>query len=106
MSAPTPSASTGPMPSPQSLVNAAKLSIEQDKPIQLDYYVDTFNKKAFLGQDDKTGERMLVKSGDEFTSLIKNVYKVADDYIVVTENSVYIVSGKIERRMISSPGGR
>ena len=96
-------APAGPLPSPQALVNAAKLSIEQDKPIQLDYYVETFNKKAFLGQDDKSGERMLVKSGDEFTSLIKNVYKVGDDYIVVTENSVYIVSGKIERRMITSP---
>jgi hypothetical protein len=109
MSAPNAVVSTtqpaaGPLPSPQSLVNAAKLSIEQDKPIQLDYYVDTFNKKAFLGQDDKSGERMLVKSGEEFTSLIKNVYKVTDDYIVVTENSIYIVSGKIERRMISSPG--
>jgi len=102
MSAPTTSP-TGPLPSPQALVNAAKLSIEQDKPIQLDYYVETFNKTAFLGQDEKSGERMLVKSSDEFTSLIKNVYKVSDDYIIVTENSVYIVSGKIERRMITSP---
>ena len=109
MSAPTttaPSATAEIIPSPQTLLNAAKLSIAQDKPIQLDYYVDTHNKKAFLGEDEKTKEKMLVKSGEEFTSLIQKVYKVADDYIIITENSIYIVSGNIERRKITAPALR
>jgi hypothetical protein len=94
------------LPSPQTLLNAAKLSISQDKPIQLDYYVDTYNKKAFLGEDEKTKDKMLVKSSDEFTSMIQKVYKVTEDYIIVTENSIYIVSGNIERRKITTPSYR
>ena len=93
-------------PSAQILLQAAKLAIQQDRPIQLDYYVDTFNNKAFMGEDQETKEKMLVKSNDEFTSLIQKVYKVADDYIVMTENSIYIVSGKIQKRRIQAPALR
>lgn len=94
------------LPSVQLLAQAAKLAIQQDKPIQLDYYVDTFNQKAFMGEDQDTKEKMLVKSNDEFTSLIQKVYKVAEDYIVVTENSIYLVSGKIQKRRIQAPALR
>uniref|UniRef100_A0A6C0DCQ6 Uncharacterized protein n=1 Tax=viral metagenome TaxID=1070528 RepID=A0A6C0DCQ6_9ZZZZ len=88
------------------LFQAAKLSLKQDKPIQLDYYVDTYNGAAFMGEDQETKEKMLVKSNEEFTSLIQNVYKVGDDYIVMTENSIYIVSGKIQKRRIQAPALR
>jgi hypothetical protein len=95
-----------PIPSAQVLVHAAKLSLEQDKPIQLDYYRDTENQKAFLGEDQETKEKMLIKSNEEFTSLVQKVYKVLDDYIVTTENSIYIVSGKIQKRRIQAPALR
>lgn len=93
-------------PSVQLLAQAAKLAIQQDKPIQLDYFVDTYNQKAFMGEDSDTKEKMLVKSNDEFTSLIQKVYKVGDDYIVITENSIYLVSGKIQKRRIQAPALR
>lgn len=93
-------------PSVQVLVQAAKLAIQQDKPIQLDYYVDTLNGKAFMGEDNETKDKMLVKSNDEFTSLIQKVYKVAEEYIIITENSIYIVSGKIQKRRIQAPALR
>jgi hypothetical protein len=92
-----------PLPAPQTLVQAAKLAIQLDRAIQLDYYVDTATNKAFLGEDDEAKEKMLVKSGDEFTSLIQKIYKVGDDFIILTENSIYIVSGKIQKRRIKSP---
>jgi hypothetical protein len=94
------------LPSAQLLVQAANLAIQQDKPIQLDYFVDTFNGKAFMGEDQETKEKMLVKSNDEFTSLIQKVYKVAEDYIIITENSIYLVSGKIQKRRIQAPALR
>ena len=87
-------------------MQAANLAIQQDKPIQLDYFVDTYNGKAFMGEDQETKEKMLVKSNDEFTSLIQKVYKVADDYIIITENSIYLVSGKIQKRRIQAPALR
>jgi len=94
------------VPSTQALFQAAKLAIKHDKPIQLDYYVDTTTGSAFMGEDQETKEKMLVKSNEEFTSLIQNVYKVGDDYIIVTENSIYITSGKIQKRRIQAPALR
>lgn len=75
-------------------------------PIQLDYYLDTYSGKAFMGEDQETKEKMLVKSSEEFTSLIKKVYKVGDEYIILTENSIYLVSGKIQKRRIQAPALR
>jgi len=88
-------------PTPQTLVQAAKLAMEQDRAIMLDYYVETAQGKAFLGEDGATKERVLVKSKEEFTSLIKKLYKVGEDFIVLTENSLYIVSGKIQKRTVN-----
>jgi len=102
--APAPAPAPAPLlPAPQTLVQAAKLAIQLDRAIQLDYYVDTASNKAFLGEDDEAKEKMLVKSGDEFTSLIQKIYKVGDDFIILTENSIYVVSGKIQKRRIKSP---
>lgn len=95
-----------PLPSPQTLLQAAKLAIQQDKPIQLDYYVDTYNNRAFLGEDAENNEKMLVKSGEEFTSSIQKIYKVSEDFIIITENSIYIVSGKMQKRRIKAPALR
>lgn len=88
-------------PSPQTLVQAAKIAIEQDRAIMLDYYRQTAGGVAFLGEDPETKERVLVKSKDEFTSLIKKLYKVGDDFIILTENSLYVVSGKIQKRKVN-----
>lgn len=88
-------------PSPQTLVQAAKIALEKDCPVMLDYYRQTAGGTAFLGEDPESKERVLVKSKDEFTSLIKKLYKVGDDFIILTENSLYIVSGKIQKRKVN-----
>jgi hypothetical protein len=94
------------LPSADVLIHAAKLGIEKDMPIQLDYYQDSANGKAFLGEDTDTKEKMLVKSHEEFTSLVQKVYKVKEDYIILTENSIYLASGKIQKRRIQAPALR
>lgn len=93
--------SNTPLPSNQTLLQAAKLAIEQDRAIMLDYYVQTGNGTAFLGEDPDTKERILVKSKEEFTSLVKKLYKVNEDFIILTENSLYVVSGKIQKRKVN-----
>ena len=45
---------------------------------------------------------MLVKNSEEYTSHIQKIYKSGDDYIIMTENSIYIVSGDIQKRKIQS----
>ena len=90
-----------PLPSSTAMMQAAKLAMQDDRAIMLDYYAQTLNNTAFLGEDAETKERVLVKSKEEFTSLIKKLYKVGDDFIILTENSLYIVSGKIQKRKIN-----
>jgi hypothetical protein len=97
--APTPKVDI--VPTATALVQAARLGIQQDKPIQLDYYVDSAQSKAFLGEDAETKERVLIKSKEEFTSLVQKVYKVDEDILILTENSIYLVSGKIQKRKIN-----
>ena len=89
------------LPGVNTLLQASKIAIEQDKAIMLDYYRETSANTAFLGEDTETQERILVKSKDEFTSLVKKLYKVGDDFIILTENSLYIVAGKIQKRKVN-----
>ncbi len=88
------------LPDPNTVMNAVKLAMTQDKPILLDYFADSASGKAFIGQDAETGDKMLVKSAEEFTSMIQKLGRVGKDYIVITENSIYIVSGEIKMRKI------
>lgn len=89
------------MPSPQTMMQAAKLALNEDRAIMLDYYRESCKGSAFLGEDGETKERILVKSKEEFTSLIKKLYKVGEDFIVITENSVYVVGGNIQKRKVN-----
>jgi hypothetical protein len=84
------------------LLRAAKVSMDEDKPIYLDYYADSVEKKCCIGVQDKT--KYLVKSNDEYTSTIQTVFKCESCYIVMTENSLYIVDAgiQIKRVMASS----
>jgi hypothetical protein len=90
-------------PSEKTLVYAARMAIEKDMPIMLDYYADTRDGRAFLGEDSGTKDKMLVRSEDEYTSPIAKILKVDDDFIVITENSIYIVSKNIKKRFITPP---
>jgi len=91
-----------PMPSTQALLQAAKLAQQLDRPIQLDYFADTFSGKAVIGEDPETKEKLLVKSNEEYTSLVQKIYKVGEDYLILTENSIYIISGKVQKRKIQA----
>jgi|UniRef100_A0A6C0DJI1 hypothetical protein len=90
------------VPSAATLVSAAKLAIQRDMPIQLDYFVDSAEGKAFLGEDATTSEKMLVKNSEEYTSHINKIYKAGEDFIILTENSIYIVSSKVQKRKIQA----
>ena len=90
------------VPSAATLVSAAKLAIQRDMPIQLDYFVDSAEGRAFLGEDATTSEKMLVKNSEEYTSHIQKIYKAGDDFIILTENSIYLASSKIQKRKIQA----
>lgn len=89
------------LPDNVTLQNAAKLSIVEDKPIMLDYWTDSLDKKALIGVREGTGEKLLVKSTEEYTSPVAKFYKSMGEYIIITENSIYIVASDIPTRKIS-----
>ena len=88
------------IPDLETLSAAANLSITNDKPIMMDYWTASLDKKALVGVKD-TGEKLLVKSEDEYTSPIAKFYKSGTEYIIITENSIYLVSSDIPTRKIS-----
>jgi hypothetical protein len=88
------------LPTDTTLQHAAKIAIVEDKPIMLDYWADSLAKKALIGVKS-TGEKLLVKTEEEYTSSISKLYRSGSEYIVITENSIYIVSNEIPNRKIS-----
>ena len=102
------SASAGPvtpggyrLPESTTLQHAAKLSIVEDKPIMLDYWTSSLEKTVIIGVKED-GEKLLVKSQDEYTSSVSKIYKVGTEYIIMTENSIYIVDVNIASKRISA----
>jgi len=88
------------LPTDVTMKHAAKLAIVDDKPIMLDYWTASLDKKSLIGAREN-GEKLLVKSEDEYTSPIAKFYKSGSEYIIITENSIYIVSNEIPTRKIS-----
>ena len=88
------------LPQGVTLQHCAKLGIVEDKPIMFDYWTSSCDKEVLIGVRD-SGEKLLVKSADEYTSPISKIYKVEGDYIIVTENSIYVVNADISTKRIS-----
>jgi len=87
-------------PSNDCLQHCIKISVLDDKPIMMDYWTASKEDKVLIGVREN-GEKLLVKSEDEYTSPIEKIYKVAGEYIIVTENSLYIVCASIKTKRIS-----
>ena len=104
MSAPTPSSSSTPAPSsiPPAgvLLRAAQICIDEDRPLLLDYWTDSREKKCCIGVKDNS--KYLVKNESEYTSTIQNLFRLDGCFLVLTENSLYIVSQEIPVRKIVS----
>lgn len=88
------------LPDITTLQHAAKLSIVEDKPIMLDYWTFSLDKTVLIGVKENS-EKLLVKSEEEYTSPVSKIYKVSSEYIIITENSIYIVDVNIPTKRIS-----
>tara|TARA_Y100001980_G_C14465898_1_gene246951 strand:+ start:495 stop:800 length:306 start_codon:yes stop_codon:yes gene_type:complete len=80
----------------------SKLAIVDDKPIMLDYWTDSLEKTVFIGVKKESGEKLLVKNAEEYTSPISKIYKISGCYIICSENSIYLVSSDIKTKQINS----
>jgi hypothetical protein len=89
------------LPENNTLQHAVKLSIVEDKPVMMDYWTNSLDKSVLIGVKENK-EKLLVKSEEEYTSPISKIYKVGKEYIIITENSIYIVDVEIPTKRISS----
>lgn len=88
------------LPSSLTLQHCTKLAIVEDKPLMFDYWTASVDKSVIIGVREN-GEKLLVKSEDEYTSPIGKIYSVEAEYIIITENSIYLVSSEIGTKKIS-----
>jgi hypothetical protein len=88
------------LPSNTCMQHASKLAIVEDRPIMLDYWTQSIEKKVIIGVKEN-GEKLLVKSEEEYTSPIGKIFKIESEYIILTENSLYIVSSDIQSNRIN-----
>jgi hypothetical protein len=90
-------------PSAKTMEHAVKLAIVEDKPIMMDYWTGSLDKTVLIGvRDDETKEKILVRSEEEYTSPVAKIYKIEEEFIIMTENSIYIVDSKIPTKRISA----
>jgi hypothetical protein len=80
------------LPSDKTLQQACKLSLKTKKPICFYFYIDSLRGKISIVNDGE--DRIIFKSEDEHTSPIINTYKSESSFIIVTENTIYILSAE------------
>ena len=90
------------LPTHKVMQHACKLSCSNDKPIMMDYWLESHEtpSKVMIGVRSNE-EKILLRSEEEYTSPISKVYKVGEEFILITENSIYVVSAKIQSRKIN-----
>lgn len=91
------------LPENPTLQHAAKLAVTEDKPIILDYWLSSVGPEAqrpFIGVRENK-EKLLVKNDEEYTSPIGRIFKSGAEYIIITENSIYLVNAAINNKRIA-----
>jgi hypothetical protein len=88
------------LPENTTMQHIVKLAIVEDKPIMMDYWTNSLDKTVLIGVKENQ-EKLLVKNEEEYTSPISKIYKVGSEYIIATENSIYVVDVNIPTRRIS-----
>tara|TARA_B100000161_G_C33557967_1_gene419161 strand:+ start:7732 stop:8052 length:321 start_codon:yes stop_codon:yes gene_type:complete len=89
------------LPTQTTLYHAAKIAVVEDKPIMMDYWTHSIDKTVAIGVKENS-EKLLVKSDEEYTSPVSKIFKIGEEYIIQTENSIYLVDVKIPTKRITT----
>lgn len=85
------------MPSDKAFVNICKLSIQHEKPIHFYFYNDSLKNQVIIRTKDN--EKIIWKNEEEHSSPILKTFQCDNVFIIITENSIHIISSntKIEK---------
>lgn len=78
------------LPTENTVMQATKLSMKIGRPICFYFYADSYNGDVKICTDGN--EKIIFKNMDEHTSTISNIYKVDKDLLILTSNTVYVIS--------------
>lgn len=81
-------------PTEKTLLQALKLSLKLTKPICTYFYLDSLKGKCTVVNDSE--DTILYKSDEEHTSPILKLFKSDNTYIVITNNTIYLISGNTQ----------
>lgn len=102
MSVATSSQSQLVLASEDTLNKAFKLSLKFTKPIDTYFYLDSCRGNVCILND---GEEMVIfKNEDEHTSPILKIFKSGEQFIVMTENTIYLLSANTPMRNLNEEG--
>lgn len=88
-------------PSQTTFNNLFKKALADDKPVLFDYWVGSLEKKVAIGVQNEGKTKILVRSEEEYTSPIVNIFKSETEFIIITENSIYVVDAAIPVKKIA-----
>ena len=80
------------IPSNETFVRAFKLSLRDNKPVLFYFYIDSLKGNVCIKSDGE--DKIIYKDEEEYTTPIIHPYRSGDELIMVTENSIYIISTK------------
>jgi hypothetical protein len=92
------SASNLTLPGNKTLNGAFRLSVVHGKPVCAYFYLDSIKGKVVIRQDGD--EKIIYKDEDEYSSPLEHLYKSENEYIAITNNTIYIISSRTEVRKI------
>ena len=93
-------AATSRLPTEAALRHAARFAMTEDKPISMDYWLTSITQTACIGVKRDSGEKILVNSDDEYTTNIIRLANSGNEFILITENTIYLTCKNIPRRYI------
>jgi hypothetical protein len=97
------------LPDDETLREVSKLAILDDKVIKLDYWQDSLEKEVYIGIEREVidgknvdKQKILIRSDSEYTSSIIKIFRKNANFIIVTENSLYVVHSGIAIKQIAA----
>lgn len=88
--------------SEDTLNKAFKLSLKFTKPIDTYFYLDSCRGNVCILND--SDEMVIFKNEDEHTSPILKIFKSGEQFIVMTENTIYLLSANTPMRNLNEEG--
>jgi hypothetical protein len=83
-------------PDEKTILFAAKISLDENKPINFLYWNDSLQNKVCI-RTMAANEHVIYKDKEEYTSPIQKKFTNKEDCILCTENTIYIVSNNIKK---------